>query len=162
MDNIAGFLIKTGLGLLALIAVAIYAVNASNDSKASTAIADMQTFSSQVQAFYGTAPTFATLTNTVAVNSKLATADMITGASTLVNQWQGAVTITPDATNTMFDIAHAASIPNDACAKMASAFLNLQKLVINSTTVATLPIDPGTASADCNAGTNSMTFTFSH
>lgn len=164
MSEILGTLFKYLVSLLGVAAVVLILYQVFGSNKTQNAISDATLLQTNVQALYNGQSTFSTLTNTVAVNGKLAPPGMIIGAATLANAWGGAITVAPNATNTMFDITEA-GVPIDACAKMIAGLSSVVALKVNGTTVAT-PVDAGTGVSACTtgavAGLTSLIFSFAH
>lgn len=162
MSEILGTLFKYLVSLLGIGAVVFVLYQVFGNNKTQTAITDITYVSTATQALYNGQPTFTTLTNTVAINGKLATPTMISG-NTLVNPWGGATTIKVNANNaSRFDIDTAA-VPSEACAKMMTAIPSVVGLKVNGADQV-LPVDAGAAVASCNvtaAAGNSLSFTFS-
>lgn len=167
MSEIMGTLFKYLLSLLGVSAVVLVLYQAFNLNKIQNTITDITQLSSNVQSLYSGQSAFTTLTNTTAIAGKLAPLGMIQGgAGLLTNPWGGTVTIAVNGvTSTKFNITEL-GVPIEACAKIVSGLFNLSGLIINGTTIATLPVDAGTGINACNTGSvgglTSLTFTFAH
>lgn len=160
MNDLIAKIIAVVLTLLALAGVIALFNSASNSSKTTQALTDLTAMTGSVQALYVSHPSYANITAAVVANGKLAPSTMISG-STLVNPWGGTVTVAVNASNSSFFDVTQPSVPNVACATLATALGNLGALSINGT-AATLPVDPATATASCNAGSNTLVMTFGH
>lgn len=159
MSEILGTLFKYLLSLLGVAAVVVILYQVFGANKIQDATSELTTLQANAQALYNGQSTFTTLTNTVAINGKLAPTSMISGTS-LVTPWGGTITIAVNATASQFDITEV-GIPPDACAKMIVGLASLVALKVN-TIAQTLPLDAGTAVTACNAAANTMIFTFTH
>lgn len=160
MSEILGTLFGKVVALLSLAAVVaiLYMVFGSN--KIQNTITDVTQLQAKSQAHYAGQSTFTTLTNTVAINGKLAPASMISGTA-LVNQFGGTVTINVNAGSaSQFDITETA-LPADACAKVIVALPSVVALKVN-TVAQTLPLDAGAAITACNTASNTLIATFPH
>ncbi len=158
MSEILGTLFKYLVGLLAVVAIVLITNNVMASNKTQNAISDVTQLATAAQSLYNGSPAFTTLTDSVAIDSHIAPADMISGTG-LVNPWGGTVTVAVDANPSQFDITETL-VPNAACVQFASTLTSLQTLKINGT-AQTLPLDPGTAATTCTAS-NTMTLTFGH
>lgn len=166
MSEILGTLFKYLVSLLGVAAVVLVLYQVFGANKTQNAISELTLLQTNTQALYNGNGTFATLTNTVAINGKLAPSGMIGGAAgVLLNPWGGSVTIAPNATNTRFDITEG-SVPIDACAKMVAGLSSVVGLKVNGTAIATFPVDAGTGITACTtgavAGLTTLIFTFDH
>ena len=160
MSEILGTLFKYLVSLLGVAAVVLVVYQVFGSNKTQNAISGLTQLQTNTQALYNTQSAFTTITNTIAINGKLAPSDMISGTS-LLNPWGGAVTINVNGTlASQFDITEA-GVPADACAKMIVGMPNTVALKVN-TVAQTLPLDPGAAVTACNAAANTMIFTFAH
>jgi hypothetical protein len=158
MSEILGALFKYLVALLGVAATAVVLYQVFGSNKTQTAISDLTQLQTSVQSFYSGQSTFTSLTNTVAINGKLAPTDMIAGAS-LTNPWGGTVTVNVNAGNSSQFDATETLVPQDGCAKMITGFGSAVGLKVNGT-AQTLPMDAGNAVTACNAATNTMIFTF--
>jgi type II secretory pathway pseudopilin PulG len=160
MSEILGTMFKYLVQLLGVAAVVgiLYSVFASN--KTGDAVSDTTQLQTNIQALYSGQPSFSSLNNTVAITGKLAPKNMISG-TTLVNPWSGAVTVGPNSNTARFDVSHAASIPKESCAKLIQSQSSAVVLTVNGTAV-NLPVDAGTAVANCNVDANAVVFTYAH
>jgi type II secretory pathway pseudopilin PulG len=169
MSEILGTLFKYLVSLLGVAAVVLVLYQVFGANKTQNAISDATLLQTNTQALYNGQNSFATVTNTVATNGKLAPPGMLTGtATTLANPWGGDVTIAFNGTTAAkFDITEA-GVPIDACAKMIAGLSSVVGLSINGTVIApaTLPMDSGTAVTSCAtgaaAGLATLIFTFGH
>ncbi len=160
MSEILGTLFKYLVALLGVAAVVMVLYQVFGANKTQNAISDLTLLQTNVQSLYNGQNTFTTITNTVAIDGKLAPASMISGTS-LVNPWGGTVTINVNAGNSsQFDITETA-IPQDACAKLINSLTSVVGLKVNGT-AQTLPLDAGTAVSACNAAANTLILTFAH
>lgn len=161
MSEILGTVFKYLMQTLGVAAVAAVLYMAFGSSKTSEAIADMHTLATETQTLFYGQHAF-TVTNTVAIQAKLAPARMINAAKTgLVNPWGGTVTIAPNTDTNKFNITQTKA-PNDACAKMAANTPSAVGLTVNGT-AQTIPVDAGAVAARCNVtDDNTLIFTFSH
>lgn len=164
MSEILGALFKYLVALLGVGAVVVILYQVFSTNKTQNAISDLTQLQANSQALYNGQNTFTTLTNTVAVSGKLATASMIAGSSNLQNPWGGVVTINVNSGNaSQFDITETA-VPQDACAKMLVGLPTVVALKVNGTSQ-TLPLDAGTAVVACSVATtagNTLIYTFAH
>ena len=158
MSEILGALFKYLVMILGVSAVVAIAYSAYGHGKVGDSIADLTQLTGQVKNLYNGSP-YTTLTNTVVVSGKLAPPAMIS-ATTLINRWGGAVTVSVNASNAaQYDVAEA-NVPADACAQFIGAFASgVVGLKINGATQ-TLPLDPGNAVTACNLTANTLIFTF--
>lgn len=160
MSEILGALFKYLVALLGVAAVAVVLYQVFGSNKTQTAISDLTQLQASIQSFYSGQSTFTSLNDTVAINGKLAPANMIAGAS-LSNPWGGSVVVNVNAGNAAQFDATETLVPQDGCAKMITAFgAALVGLKVNGT-AQTLPMDAGSAVTACGNTTNTMIFTFS-
>lgn len=158
MSEILGAMFKYLVAIIGVAAVVgtVYIVFGSN--RAQAALSDLSQLQSNTQALYSGQPSFASVTNAVAIAANLAPSSMISGAA-LVNPWSGAVTINVNAANASnFDITEAA-VPADACAKLIVSTPTAVGLKVNGVAAA-LPVDAGVATVACNTAANTLIFTF--
>lgn len=164
MSEILGTLFKYLVSLLGVAAVVLVLYQVFGANKTQNAISDITLLQTNTQALYNAQSTFASITNTVAINGKLAPAGMLTAvAGALANPWGGSVTIAPNTTLARFDITEPA-VPQEACAKMAVAIGSVVGLKINGLDQV-LPLEPGLAVNACNvaaAAGNTLIYTFAH
>jgi hypothetical protein len=158
MSEILGTLFKYLLSLLGVAGVTLILYNVFAANKTQGAISDITQLQTGAQSLYNAQSSFTSLNNAVAIASKIAPTDMITGTA-LVNPWGGVVTVAVDTNPAEFDITETL-VPNDACTQLASNLTSLLALKINGT-AQTLPLDPGTAATTCTAS-NTMTFIYGH
>lgn len=158
MSEILGTLFKYLVSLLGVAAVVLVLYQVFGSNKTQNAISDITLLQTNTQVLYSAQSSFATLTNAVAINAKLAPSNMISGA-TLTNPWGGLITITGNATQF---IINSTLVPADACAKMAISLGNVVALKVGATgtVVVALPADAGTVAGQC-AATNTMIMNFS-
>lgn len=160
MSEILGTLFKYLVSLLGVAAVVLILYQVFGSNKTQNAISDLTLLQTNAQSLYNGQNTFTSLTNTVAINGKLAPSGMISGGN-LLNPWGGAITANVNAGNAaQFDVTEAA-VPQDACAKMVVSLNSVVALKVNGT-AQVLPLDAGAAVTACNAAANTMIFTFSH
>jgi hypothetical protein len=158
VSEILGALFKYLVALLGVVAVVAILYSVFGSNKTQNAISDMTQMQTNIQGLYNNQSNFTSLTNTVAINGKLAPDTMISGTS-LVNPWGGTVTVAVNSGNAArFDVTHT-QVPRDACAKMITGLPAIVGLSVNAT-AATLPLDAGAAVTACNAATNTLVFTF--
>jgi len=96
--------------------------------------------------------------NTLLINAKAIPATLQTnaGAGTITNVWNGAVVITGSTQN--FSVSYA-SVPQDACIKLASMSINsVQGITVNGAGLA-MPVTAAAASGACGAATNTIVWT---
>ncbi len=163
MSETLGALIKLVLQILGVAAVVLLLFKAFGSSKVSDAITNTTQLQTEIQSFYHGQNSFATLTDAVVINGRLAPDKMINGA-TLQNPWgnAGSVTVNVNAANVArFDIT-STQIPPEACGKFVAAF-NTTTLALSINGVAqALPVDVGAAVAACNVAANTVVLTFGH
>lgn len=160
MSEVLGALFKNLASLLGVASVALILYIVFGTSKLTTATTELTQLQTNILTLYSTQSSFATLTNTVAINGALAPTRMISGSS-LVNPWSGSITVAVNAADsTRFDVTET-KVPNDSCSKMATNTPSVVGLKINGATVS-LPVDGGDAVNACNVkDNNTLTFTFS-
>ncbi|HJV75125.1 MAG TPA: type 4 pilus major pilin [Noviherbaspirillum sp.] len=162
MSEILGTLFKYLVSLLGVGAVVLILYQVFGANKAQTALSDLTILQTNAQTLYSGQSTFTSLTNTVAINGKLAPDSMIQGGA-LQNPWGGAITVKVSANAGQFDVTEPA-VPSKDCATMATSMNSVVGLKINGT-AQTLPMEAGAAVNACNVTTaagNTMIFTFSH
>lgn len=156
MRDVIGSLWGILIGVLLLGAVITVGYKALQNNKASNAISGISQLTAGVESLYNGQGTYASLTNTVALNAGLVPQDMNVGG-VIQDPWAGAVTLAPDATPSMFDIT-LASVPAAACASMATTVKGVA-VTLPTGGKQNMPVDAGTAATDCAAG-GSVTFVF--
>lgn len=164
MSEILGALFKYLVGLLGVGAVVLMSYNVFGSNKTQNAVSDLSLLQTNTQNLYNGQSSFSTLSNTVAINGKLAPSGMTVPPSTtaLQNPWGGTVTIAPNSNPARFDVTETA-VPAESCAKMAVAMGTVVGLSINGADQ-TLPLDAGTAVNSCNVSAatgNMLVMTFS-
>lgn len=160
MRDLIGGLFAALVTIIGIVALIALYNNVTSSNKSSQALTDLTSMVGSVQATYISHPSYTNLSSTVVINGKLAPATMISG-TTLINPWGGVVTVAANAANSSFFDVTEPSVPNDACAKMATAISNLGALTIGGTSV-TLPADPSVVTSSCTGNANSLVFTFGH
>lgn len=158
MGEILGSLFGKLIGLIAVGAVAGLAYTGFSANKTSTAVTDLNQLVANIQALYSTQATFTSLSNTTAINAKLAPSSMISG-TTLVNPWAGTVTVAVASGNASQFTATTTNVPTDSCAKMATMVPSIVGLTINGTSPS-MPVDAGIAATACSSATNTLVYTF--
>ncbi len=154
---LAGLIALLGLGW---VGQQVYA--GMQNTKISNTVADIQTLTGNIQAMYSSTGSYATLTNTVVLNSKdVAPAEMLVGGA-LQNQWGNGITITSGtvlAGYTAQQIAIATGVlPQGACVKVLSS-LKVIAAKVGAAAIQVGPIDPGTIAADCATGAGAVSIT---
>lgn len=159
MDSTVGRIIATLLTLIALAGVAYAGYQGYQAYDVSSQISNVQQIAQGIKGLYSGAPSYATLTNSVVVSAHLVPANMNNGGA-IVDTWGGTITAGPDATySNAFDIT-LGSIPQGACAKLATG-MAANYVSINGGGNIQSPVDPGTATTQCVAGNaNSLMFVF--
>lgn len=160
MDEIMGTLFKymvrlLGIGLIVLVLMAIFHKN-----KSQTEASNLIQLETNIANTYNGQTLFSSLTEAIAAN--LAPTAMVSGA-TLINQWGGAVTVTPDANPSQFDIVEN-NVPKDACSDLSTKVSNYVSMTLGgSTFTPTTPLDAGQATTLCSAAAaQNITFVFGH
>ncbi len=106
------------IGLIVIAGVFVLVGRAFSGNKISSAEQDILALRTNVKQLYAGQANFTGLANSVVVNGKLVPNDMLNGTS-IVDQWNGAVTVTPDAVVTSFDIT-LTNVPTAACVQLAT------------------------------------------
>lgn len=164
MSEILGVLFKFMLALLGIAGVVVVLYLALSGSSTSTEISNLTTLEGNLAQLYsGNQTTNGTtsLTDTVAISSGSAPSSMVSGATNLLNQWGGHVTVSGDVGG---DIkVEEDSVPLAACAKMVTAVPSFSSVSINGTSYSA-PVDPATATSQCQGfsgdAPNKLIFTF--
>jgi len=156
MRDVIGSLWGILIGVLLLGAVITVGYKALQYIKTSNTISGIAQLTAGVESLYSAQGTYATLTNTVALNAGFVPADMNVGG-VIQDRWGGVVTMAPDVAPSMFDIT-LAGVPAAACASMATTVKGVA-VTLPTGGKQNMPVDAGTAASDCAAG-GSVTFVF--
>ncbi len=159
MDSTLGRIIATILTLIAIAGVALAGYTAYQASAVGDQISNVQQMAQGIKGLYNGSPSYATLTNTVVVNANLVPSSMNVNG-TIQDTWGGAVTVVQDATfSNAFDIG-LQSLPQADCVKLATG-MAANYVNINGNGNVAAPVDPGTATTQCQAGNaNAIVFVF--
>jgi len=161
MSEILGTLFKYVLGLLGIVGVVVLLYYALSSNSVSAEVSNITTTEGNLAGLYSGSTANAgttSLTNAVAIAASAVPAAMVSGTK-IINQWQGAVTLSGDAGGDI--IISEAGLPQAACAKIITAVPSYSSLTVNGGTALTAPVDPGTSVAQCKSGTaNTVAFTF--
>ena len=158
MSEILGTLFKYLMMLLGVAAVVFILYETLGSNKTSNAVSQTTQMVSNIQALYAGQNNFSSLGNVISSNPATVVPSAMLNGNTITDPWGGAVTVQTDANPSEFDVI-LTQVPNKACSSMASSMGSFESLTINGNTL-TPPVDAGTADADCNATTNSMTFVY--
>lgn len=158
MSEILGTMFAKVVALMSLgvVLAGLYQVLAVN--KSADAIAQVGTFTGNVEGIYGGQNDYTSLTQAVAL--KLAPDTMVKSGA-LINPYGGAVTVNVNASNVAAYDVNSASFPSKGCAQMIKGFTSLVGVKVNGAVLA-LPIDAGAAALACGNASNDLVLTFSH
>ena len=150
------------VGLLIIVGGIAAGLGLMSQSRSSNTVQDVAEITANVEGAYANQADFATLTNSLAIAQKLVPANMVQGASTIVDPFGGDVTLGPDPNPTIsngFDI-QVGGLGNASCAAVAED-VSAYEVEINGTVAATnnTSVSPSTAQQDCTCGTGANTVT---
>lgn len=162
------------VGFIALAGIGIYVVynKVQTGNAANTEARNLDTLRAGVKNLYGGTVNYGTVTETVLLQGRVVPDSMRDAAGTaIINSFGGTVTVRPTtfgggAANNAFIITYP-NVPLDVCSKFTTIGGNgFNQVVVNGTTVKDTSaatgnaIDVAKTTQSCNAGTGSVTLTF--
>lgn len=159
MFTIIGLIVTVAAVLVLLVGVLHVGAGGMESTKATNAAGELAQIELGLQSLYSAQATFASATDTVAIDAGIVPTNMQSGNS-IINEWGGAVDIAVAGTDSEFTITES-GIPQDACSTLATKVTNPISVSVNGTALGA-PIDAGLVAADCNGASNTLQFTFGH
>lgn len=164
MSELVATLLKWLAVALAIAGVFGFAYEVFGASNSANHAADLGTLASKIQQLYQGQPSFSSVTTAIAYKQAPARMKSST-VGTLVNPYNGNVTLTADANPSFFDVTTNA-VPDKDCAKIATILGGFSSMTINGTTFTSASgIDAGAVSNACGTpgnNTNVVEVTYGH
>lgn len=162
---IVSTMIAIVVGLLMLAAIFVALNSAMANARVSKTQEQLSTIRASIQSLYETSADYTGVANAIGITARAFPGNMVDGAGNVANEYNGAVTIQPNAGDAkLFDIVFAA-VPDDACLKMAG-FQHGEWQTVDINGAVQIPQAPGTniigaaaAAGGCDQVANVLTWT---